>query len=385
MFRGDLFRDGHPRSATVTAAQLKQFHQLWSHTLPGAVDGTPVVAGGIVFVGSFGGRLDAYHLDDGADVWSDEDVGAISGTPAVSGHMVIVGTLAGHVLAFDTGDGHKLWDWAAPGIRPALWSSPAIYRRTVVIGVASQYGDSPLEAGRVVGLDLSTGKEHWDLCIRPKCAAGSGVWSSAAIDEGGHGFVGTGNPDDSVFAFDVGSGQRLWSTSLYADNRRDIDVGATPVVFQIGAREFIAAGSDGGVFAVLNPANGKVLWSRQLVNGSAVHGLIASPAYDGQYLYVGSASPPAEVFALRPTTGETVWHRGLGKPIYSAIAAGNGVVIFGAGDQAGGKGGVYGLSAADGSLLWGYDDNRQVLSGPSIVGSTVLAGDTGGNVMAFGP
>ena len=59
--------------------------------------------------------------------------------------------------------------------------------------------------------------------------------------------------------------------------------------------------------------------------------------------------------------------------------------MFGTGDQAGGKGGLYALSTEDGSLLFGYDDPYAVLSGPAISGSTVVAGDAGGNVMAFGP
>ena len=182
MFRGDLHREGHAAGATLTRDQLKHFKQRWTNNLPGAVDGTPVVAGGMVFVGSYGGRFAAYRLDDGSQVWSIEDQGAISGSAAVSGHTVVVGTLTGHVRAFSADDGHKLWDWGASGIQPAIWSSPAIYRRTVMVGVGSQYGDKPLDVGRVVALDLLTGKEHWEFCVRPRCAAGSGVWSSTAID-----------------------------------------------------------------------------------------------------------------------------------------------------------------------------------------------------------
>lgn len=385
MFRGDLFRDGHPAGATLTIAQAKSIKTKWNHTLPGQSDGTPVVAGGTVYVGSYGGRLDAYHLDDGAQVWSDDGLGAISGSPALSGNTVIVATLSGKVHAVDARDGRRLWDWSAPGAKPALWSSPAIYRRTVVIGVGSQYGDSPLEAGRVVALDVASGKERWMFCVRTNCAAGSGVWSTAAVDDAGHGYVGTGNPDDAVLAFDLGSGQRLWTTSLYADRRRDLDVGATPIVIQMDGQEMIATGSNGGVFALLNAGDGKVIWSRQLVAGSPVHGLIASPAYDGRAIYAASASAPTGVFALNPKTGETLWQRGVGFPIYSAPAVANGVVVFGAGDQAGGKGGVYGVSAADGSLVFGFANDRAVLSGPSIAGSTVIAGDAGGKVMAFGP
>lgn len=383
-FRGDLFRDGHPPRATLTAAQLKHFKQRWTNALPGAVDGTPVVSGGVVYVGSYGGRFAAFRLDDGSQVWSLEGLGAISSSAAVSGSTVVVGTLTGHVLAFATSDGHKLWDYAAPGIKPAIWSSPAIYRRTVVIGVASQYGDNPLDVGRVIALDLLTGKEHWDFCVRAGCAAGSGVWSTAAIDDGGHGYIGVGNPDDAVIAFDVGSGQRLWSTTIYPAGRADFDVGATPAIIQIGTRELIADGSTAGLFALLNAGTGKAVWIRQIVQGGAVHGLIASPAYDGKTIYAGSASTPTDLFALNPLEGTTLWHRGLGKPIYSAPALGNGVVVFGTGDQPIGKGGgVYALSSTDGTLLWGFDDQYAVLGGPAIAGSVVIVGDTGGSVMAF--
>ena len=384
-FRGDLFRNGHPSSATLTRDQLKHFKTRWTNTLPGAVDGTPVVSGGLVFVGSYGGRFAAFHLDDGSQAWSVDDAGAISSSAAVSGHTVVVATLTGHVRAYSTDDGHKLWDWAAPGNKPALWSSPAIYRRTVVIGIASQYGDTPLEAGRVVALDLATGKEHWDFCVRPRCGAGSGVWSSTAIDDGGHGYVGAGNPDDSVMAFDIGSGEHLWTTTIYPAGRADFDVGGTPVVIQVGTSELIADGSTAGVFALLNAGTGKAIWSRQIVQGGAVHGLIASPAFDGnKTIYVASASVPTDLFALDVLTGATLWHRGLGKPIYSAPALGKGVVVFGIGDQPTGKGGgVYGLDASDGTLLWGVDDQYAVLGAPAIAGSIVIVGDTGGSVTAY--
>lgn len=385
MFRGDLSRNGHPSGATLTRSQAKNLHVIWTHTLPGAVDGTPVVANGTVYVASLSGRLDAYHLDDGAQVWSNEGVGPVTSSPSVAGHTVIITTLAGHVEAFDSRDGHKLWDYAAPGDRPALWGSPAIYRRTVVFGEASQFGDSPLASGRVIALDLATGKPRWIFCVRPGCARGSGVSSTVAIDDAGHGYVGTGQPDDGVIAFDLGSGEILWSANLYADNGHDFDVVATPIVFLDGTREEIATGSNGGVFAVLDAGTGKVIWQRQVVGPGAVHGLIASPAYDGTAFYVGSASTPNDVFALSIRTGQTLWQHGIGKPIYSAIALSKDVVVFGAGDYQGGKGGLYGLSAEDGSLLFGFDDDHSVLSGPSIAGSTVIVGDAGGNVTAYGP
>src|SRR4029077_9339463 len=101
---------------------------------------------------------------------------------------------------------------------------------------------------------------------------------------------------------------------------RDVDVGATPVVFQSGGREAIAVGSNAGVFKVLDATSGGVIWSRDLVNGSPVHGLLASPAYDGTNFYVPSAGSPVGVFALAAADGKTQWTYDSGLPVYSAPA-----------------------------------------------------------------
>src|SRR5437773_11654267 len=178
MFRGDLSRDGNAPGATLTRDQLRRSQRKWSHPLTGAVAGTPVVVNGLVYAASFGGRLDVFHLDDGAQVWSDDGLGAISGTPAISGHTLVVGTLTGHVLALDAANGKKLWDWTAPGSRPAIWSSPAIHRRTVIVVVASPYGDTPLQAGRIAALHLATGALTGSFCVRANWPPGAVVRSA---------------------------------------------------------------------------------------------------------------------------------------------------------------------------------------------------------------
>ena len=155
--------------------------------------------------------------------WVDSGLGPISGSPAIDGGRVIVGTLSGHVRAFDLVHGRQIWDWKAPGDQPAIWSSPTIYRTLVLAGIGSQYGDSPLEAGRVAALDLATGRELWELCVRAGCALGGGIWSTPAIDSAGRAFVGVGNPDDAVLAFDATTGKRLWEHSFYADDGREPD------------------------------------------------------------------------------------------------------------------------------------------------------------------
>jgi len=385
MYRGDLTRDGHPAEATLTASAARHLKAAWQVEMSGAINGTPAVAGGMVVAGSAGGVVAAYRLGSGATLWQLNRLGAIPSSPTIAAGHVIVGTLTGHIIAIGL-DGALLWDSVAPGIKPAIWSSPTVYGQLVLAGVGSQYGDSPLETGRIIALDLATGGRIWSLCVL-ECQPGDGIWSTPAIDSAGRGYVGIGNPDDGVLAFEVATGKPLWFTSFHPDADRDLDVGATPIVFQSSGREAIAVGSNAGVFKVLDAASGAVVWSRDLVSGSAVHGLLASPAYDGTNFYVASAGVPDGVFALAATDGKTRWSYESGLPVYSAPAVGQGVVMFGIGDVFGNPntGGVVALSAADGSVLWLTDFHSAVFSGPAISGNAVLVGNSRGDLIAYRP
>ncbi len=387
MYRGDLHRDGHAQGATLTAARAASLHVLWGATPGGAIDGTPVVVGGRVVAATDSGTLAAYDLRTGGRLWSVDGLGSISGSPAVAEGIVVAGSTKGHVFGLRLSDGTRLWDWAAPGDQPAIWASPAISGGRVLIGIASPYGDSPLQAGRIASLDLKGGGLQWVICIQVGCTPGAGVWSSVAVDEAGRGYVGVGNPVDGVVAFDTVKGTVIWTASFHPDADRDLDVGATPVIASVGGREVVAVGSNAGVFAVLDALNGQFVWTKFLVRGSAVHGLIASPAYDGRLLYVPSASVPTGMNAVDPATGTIIWQQLTELPVYSAPALGADVVVFGTGDVFGDAhaGKLIALSTRDGSVVWSYDMKSSVFSAPAIVGEVVVVGDFQGAVTAFGP
>ena len=387
MFRGDLARDGHPAGATLTAARAASLHAVWTATLGGAIDGTPVVVGQTVIAAADSGNVAAFDLRTGKRGWSVSGLGQITGTPAVANGIVVVGSTKGDVYGLRATDGGSLWDWRAPGDQPAIWSSPAISGSRVLIGVASPYGDSPLQPGRVAALDLATGKELWSFCTQVSCAPGAGVWSSIAVDPMGRGFVGVGNPVDGVMAFDTAKGSVLWTVSFHEDAGRDLDVGATPLVASLAGREVVADGSNAGVFDVLDAQTGSIVWSRFVVPGSAVHGLIASPAFDGALLYVASASQPTGMSALDLVTGEFRWQQLTELPIYSAPAVGRDVVVFGTGDVFGDPhvGMLVALSTRDGSVVWSFDMKSSVFSSPAIAGELVVVGDTQGAITAFAP
>jgi outer membrane protein assembly factor BamB len=386
MYRGDLARDGHPPGATLDPAGAQRLGLAWRAHLDGAVDGSPAIAGGLVIAASAGGELAAFDPVTGKVVWDQTGLGPMSDSPAVASGRVFVGTLTGHVRAFALAGGDPLWDWTAPGDQPAIWASPAVYGDLVVIGSASPYGDIPLEPGRLFGLEAQTGRQVWGTCVRTGCQAGDGIWSTSSIDSHGVAFVGVGNPEDGVMAFGPATGLVFWERSLNPDEGRDLDVGASPVIIEYRGREALAVSSVSGMFALLDALSGAVIWSRNLVSGSAVHGLIATPAYDGGILYIPSASPPTGMFALTPD-GATVWSHVTDLPIYSSPAIARDVVIFGTGAVFGdlGSGSLVALEGKNGHTLWSYDVHSAVRSSPAVAGTLVVAGAYSGDVLAFRP
>lgn len=386
MYRGDLARDGHPSTATLDARAATRLAVAWRAHFDGAVDGTPAVARGLVIAGSAGGEVRAVNATNGETVWARHGLGAVSGSPTISGNRIFVASLTGHLYVMDVMRGNQIWNWKGPS-GGAIWASPVVYGDEVIVGVASPYGDQPLVPGRMYGLDAATGHQRWSLCVEVNCQPGGGIWSTPSTDERGNAFVGVGNPIDGVLAFDPLTGERKWLRSLYDDAGRDLDVGASPVVFNLGRKEVVAQASVQGLFAVLDAVDGSVVWRRELVDGSAVHGLLATPAYDGTNLYVASASPPTGIVALNPADGSVVWRHDTDQSVYSAPAVGNGVVVFGTGAVLGDvkAGSLVALSTTDGHVLFTYDTHSAVRSGPAIAGRLVVAGDAAGDLFAFRP
>src|SRR5207245_11153293 len=87
-----------------------------------------------------------------------------------------------------------------------MWSSPAVLRCFVYIGV-SAFAVCPLIQGRLVQLDASTGQIQHTADMVPSGCIGASIWGSPTIDEpAGAVYVATGNPEPcSIFGPQVGS------------------------------------------------------------------------------------------------------------------------------------------------------------------------------------
>jgi outer membrane protein assembly factor BamB len=152
-------------------------HVRWSTQLSGPVKAAPAYYGGRLFVGDYGGSMNAVDADTGKLIWSTGSLGTgISGgqfysTPAVAFGRVYAGNNDDRVYSFDMSNGELAWTYSTGGY---AYSAPTVASTkhsppTVYIGSFD---------GNIYALDAKTGSVRWS---RP--TGGQVVGSLSAIGE----------------------------------------------------------------------------------------------------------------------------------------------------------------------------------------------------------
>jgi polyvinyl alcohol dehydrogenase (cytochrome) len=298
--------------------------------------------------------------------------------------------------------------------------------------------------GSAVAVDAATGKIRWKSYMvpddggKPGGWSGGGIWNvTPALDPRSHTlYVTTGNnysvpqsvtdcqnaggtpaecfpPDnrmDSVVALDTDTGAVKWTTGAQAFDQwtlsclpgmppnncppnpgTDADFGDGPHLFTIpgqdGPRQVLGAGQKNGVYWVLDPATGKVIWSSAVGPGGVHGGMEWGTAVDGRRIYFADANTDHVSYTL--PNGQTVQKGGF----FGALDAATGKVLWetadpsededmGAVSTAGGvvfagsmSGHMYALDGATGKILWDYKGEGSSNAAPAIVGDTVYWGN----------
>ena len=95
--------------APETDAPTSNVGTRWEFQAEDSVESSPVVANGVVFVGSDDGRLYALDATDGSKQWSFDAGSEISSAPAVDGGTVFVVTKDTSVYALKGANGAEQW------------------------------------------------------------------------------------------------------------------------------------------------------------------------------------------------------------------------------------------------------------------------------------
>jgi outer membrane protein assembly factor BamB len=323
MFRGDLAHTGvYPGSAPSSIG-----HVVWEFKTGGRIFSSPVVADGLVFVGSNDHLLHAIDAGTGREAWKFQTDANVNSTPAVANGAVYVLSLDGNAYALDEHTGKLLWKFQTAGesrlnvagiygiapsreVVPDVWdfflSSPAVDGGLVYFGS----GDH-----NVYALEAATGKLRW------KFQAGDVVHSSPAI---ANGVLYIGCWDGVMYALKANTGELVWkyATSVDATHFMQGIPGSAAV-----ADGIVVFGSrDNNIYA-LDANTGKEFW-RQSNGGSWV---IASPAIKDGVVYI-TTSDSVKLRALQLATGTQLFDMTYKTYSFSSPALAGGHAYFGSFD-----------------------------------------------------
>jgi outer membrane protein assembly factor BamB len=133
----------------------------WSTPLGGAIKAAPAYYGGKLFVGDYGGYMNAVDAKTGKLVWQSGSLGpgfggsgAFYSTPAVAYGRVYAGNNDSRVYSYDTGSGELAWSYSTGGY---AYSGPTVANTkhsppTVFIGSFD---------GNVYALNAKNGSVRW--------------------------------------------------------------------------------------------------------------------------------------------------------------------------------------------------------------------------------
>ncbi len=426
MYLHDLGRSDYFSSEsainTGTASTLKRN---WSVKAGGPVSTQAVSANGLLYYGSWNGVEHAANPTTGRDVWHTQlgsetkddcfpkhiGVASSAAIATVSIHgkatsVDFVGGGAGSYYALNARTGKVIWShfFGSPQQGWFMWSSPAFYKGSVYVGVAS-IGDCPLVPGELVKFNAATGAIQSSFAVVPRGCVGGGVWGSPAIDERtGDVFDATGNDSgncngqiepyaQAVVQLSSNLSLRSYWRIPASQTIGDSDFGAGPTLFtaKIGGatRQMVGVANKNGLYYAFirgHLANGPV-WETGTITTN--QGEVASSAFDGKRLYVagsdtviGGRQCQGSFRAVNPSNGAFIWSKCLrGGLNYAALAATPGTVWGTVGSF------LYGLRSSDGKVLFSYQQaSGAYFYAPAMFsGSSLFIGSPDGSFMKFTP
>ncbi|MCY3505656.1 MAG: PQQ-binding-like beta-propeller repeat protein [Chloroflexi bacterium] len=423
-------------TSAITSDNVKSLEVAWSYELPsggafGIIATTPIVSGGVVYVGDLQTNVHAIDFESGNRRWM-VDVEQWTYGPsgvAVSGGCVFA-NLGGHsIVAYRAIDGERLWSTNILADGGAVNFQPLVAGGTVFAATSSL--SQPAARGALYALDPSTGDIRWsfntilseDVWGNPEINSGGGAWYPPALDlEAGVSYWGTSNPypypgvegyplgasrpgdnrwTNSILAVDIATGELRWGVQHIPHDIFDRDAVLTGIAtLDDGAEVIISTGKLGRVFG-LDP-DGTVLWETpvgihknddvtefegeiEVMPGNA--GGVVTPIAIAEgvvYLVVVNAPTkyrpdvpegvgtslnvhPSQMVAIDARDGEVIWKTDLPGDAFGGATVVNDLVFTSVI-----TGVILALDRATGEIVWGHQAAGGINGWPAVAGDTLL-------------
>ncbi len=363
----------------------------WRAALGSETNGSPVVAGGKVFVGTnnnhprnaaiAGDRsvLMAFRAADGGFLWQavsdkltanrDWPLSGICSSPLVEGNRLYYMTNRAELVALDT-----------EGFLDHTNDGP----------FTAESRTGPTDADVVWKLDMAA-----ELGVVPhyQAASSPAVWGDLLFVNTSNGIGEKGavaNPRAPSFvAVNKKTGRVVWSDASPAAAIQDGQWSSPAVSVVGGVAQALFAGGDGWLYS-FEAATGKPLWKLDANAGAAPDArgfFVSTPVFDGDRVYVGLGQDPQEgpkpgrFFAIDArqrgdiTKTGVLWRYDKLSRTISTAAAADGLVYI-----ADFRGILHCLAADTGLPLWTYDTYAAVWGSPLLADGKVYVANEDGDV-----
>jgi outer membrane protein assembly factor BamB len=266
-WKADIGNAANPRVLPDPGSITWDFHQ-----------SSPVVSGGVVYVGSADKNVYALDAATGATKWTFKAAGIVRDTPAVSGGVVYVGSWMdgmpyySTLYALDAKTGTRKWAFMGAGDHP----TPVVVDGTIYIGGRQAF---------LYAIDAQAGISKWMQTFKM-----SWVESTCAYDAGSL-YVGS-SALGLVQKFDAASGNILWQFAPRGEYPWSSPAVAGGTVF-VGSASGGGTSKDTGLWAI-DAGTGRGLWwvaigaSSIDTSAARVTGIAAGPIVADGVVYVGS-------------------------------------------------------------------------------------------------
>jgi len=301
---------GYSPLKKINKANVNELRVAWTWSLPnGPNESTPVVHDGVLFVQSYGDKVQALDAATGDLLWQYSRRLPAGIAPSIKrgvgiyGMRLYITTSDAHLVALDVKTGKVVFDTVAADTKKGyrITNGPLIARGKVLVGTTGR-----ADGGNyIAGFDAETGKEDWRFytIARPD-EPGGNSWNGLPLDKrngasvwipGSYDAVhnlalfGTGNTYDtgplrnpvnqsginndglyldSTLALDPVTGRLAWHFQHQANGQWDLDWAfermVVPLPLKGDTQNVVATAGKQAIFDMLDPETGKYLGSYDL-------------------------------------------------------------------------------------------------------------------------
>ena len=291
----------------INKSNVGDLRVAWSWSLPnGQNEATPLEHDGVLFVHSYGDKVQALNAATGDLLWqysrqlpSDARV-TVKRNMSLYGNRLYVPTSDVHIVALDVKTGAVIWDSPLADYTKGyqVTGGPIVAKGKVIQGLNGQAPGGNL----IVALDAETGKQAWRFHSIAQSGEpgdswnglpnekrnGASVWTAGSYDpelnlvffgvgqtydtgpvlHRNPGFSNDGLFTDCTLAFDPDTGRLVWYFQHVHNDQWDLDWAFEQQVMRLaglnGGKKMIVTSGKMGIYEGMDAATGKYIFSHDL-------------------------------------------------------------------------------------------------------------------------